>query len=111
MKESKLLKGILVILTVFALGAPAMAAADGKSDLKGVSVKVPYGDLDLGKSDGAKILYRRLQYASKKVCGVRGLRGNRSIREAAMAQECYRNALSEAVVRIDNDLLTELHAS
>ena len=111
MKESKLLKGILVALTVFALGAPAMAAAADNSNLKGVSVKVSYGDLDLEKSEGAKVLYRRLQHASRQVCGARGLRGNRSIREAVMAQDCYENALSEAVARIDNDLLTELHSS
>lgn len=111
MKQSKLLKGILVTLTVFALGAPAIAAADSKSELQGVSVKVSYGDLDLEKSEGAQILYQRLQQASRKVCGARGLRGSGSLRQAIMAQECYKNALSEAVARIDNDLLTELHAS
>lgn len=111
MKESKLLKGILVTLAVFALGAPAMAAADGKSELQGVSVKVSYSDLDLEKSEGARILYRRLQQASKQVCDLQGLQDHRSARAVVEAKRCYNDALSEAVAGIDNDLLTQLHAT
>ena len=111
MKESNLLKGIPAILAVFALGAPALAVADATSGLKGASVKVSYGDLDLEKSEGARILYRRLQQASKQVCDAQGPGDNRSAQDAYEARRCYKDALSDAVAKIDNDLLTQLHAS
>ena len=65
MKESKLAGSLLAAIIVVALGAPAIASADAKSDLQGVSVKVSYADLNLEKQEGAKALYRRLQQASR----------------------------------------------
>ena len=54
MKESKLAGSLLAAIIVVALGAPAIASADAKSDLQGVSVKVSYADLNLEKQEGAK---------------------------------------------------------
>ena len=70
MKESKLFKSLLAAIVVVALSAPTIASADGKNELKGVSVKVSYADLNLEKQEGAKALYRRLQQASKRACDV-----------------------------------------
>ena len=111
MKESKLYKGILATVVVVALGVPAIASADAKSDLKGVSVKVSYGDLNLQKEEGVATLYRRLKTASKEACDVRSLKIAGSIRRMADTQRCYRGALDAAVAKIDNDLLTEIHTS
>ncbi len=111
MKESKLYKGLMATIIVVALGAPAIASADAKSDLQGVSVKVSYADLNLEKQEGAKALYRRLQQASKRVCDVRGLLVERSVRNMRDARQCYRQALSEAVAEIDNELMTQIHNS
>lgn len=111
MKESKLFQGLVATFAVVALSAPVIASADDKSDLQGTSVKVSYADLDLDKHDGAKALYRRLQQASRQVCDVRGLSGNRSIENLVETRRCYRNALSEAVAEIDNELLTQIHSS
>ena len=108
MKESKLLNGLMATVAVIALSAPAAAFADAKGELQGVSVKVSYADLDLEKHEGASTLYRRLQQASKEVCDVRGMNGSRSIRRLAESKRCYRDALSEAVASIDNDLLTQI---
>ena len=74
MKESKFVKGLTAAIVVVALGAPAFASADPKSDLQGVSVKVAYGDLNLEKEAGAEALYRRLKNASKEACDVRSLK-------------------------------------
>lgn len=111
MKESKLLKGLVATFAVIALGVPAVASADAKGELKGVSVKVSYADLDLEKNEGAQTLYRRLQQASKDVCDARGLNGSRSVRELIGTRRCYRDALAEAVAGIDNELLTQIHNS
>ena len=83
MKESKLIKGLLATIIVVALGAPAIASADAKSDLAGVSVKVSYADLNLEKQEGAKALYRRLQQASRQACDVRGFQNAGSAKRIA----------------------------
>ena len=111
MKESKLYKGLLATIIVVALGAPAIAVADVNGELRGVSVKVSYADLNLEKQEGAKALYQRLQLASKRACNMRSLREEGSIRDFAQARECYRDALSEAVAEVDNELVTQIHNS
>ncbi len=109
MKESKLFKGLLAAIIAIVLGAPIIASADAKSGLQGVSVKVSYGDLNLEKQEGAKALYRRLQQASKRACDVRGLTVERSLVRVREARQCYREALSAAVEKIDNELVTQIH--
>jgi len=108
---SKLFKSLVVSIIVFALGAPAIASADAKSDLKGVSVKVSYADLNLEKQEGANALYRRLQQASKQACGYRGLKISGSLKQMVESQQCYHQALSVAVEDLDNKLVTEIHNS
>jgi UrcA family protein len=111
MKESKLYKGLLATIVVVALGAPAIASADAKSNFQGVSVKVSYADLNLEKQEGAKALYRRLQQASKQACDVRTLREEGSVKRLGEARQCYNTALSKAVEELDNDLVTQIHSS
>ena len=111
MKESKLYKYILSIIVVVALGAPAIASADAKSQLQGVSVKVSYADLNLEKQAGAKTLYRRLQLAARQACDVGSLLQEGSVRRLTEARQCYSNALSKAVEELDNQFLTQIHNS
>ncbi len=111
MKESKLYKGLMATIIIVALGAPVIASADAGSELKGTAVKVSYADLNLEKQQGAKALYQRLQQASRRACGFRSLDGKASVRTLRDAQQCYREALSEAVAEIGNELLTEVHNS
>jgi len=111
MKESKLVRSLLAAIIVVALGAPAIASADAKSDLQGVSVKVSYADLNLEKQEGAKALYRRLQQASRQACDVRGLQNAGSVRRIANTKRCYRESLSTAVEAFDSELLTNIHNS
>jgi UrcA family protein len=111
MKESKLYKSLLATIVVVALGAPAIASADAKSELQGKSVKVSYADLNLEKQEGAKTLYRRLQIASKQACNVGSLRTEGSVKRLGEARQCYNDALSKAVEEIDNELVTQIHSS
>ena len=111
MKESKLIRSLLATIIVVALGVPTIAAADAKSDLQGISVKVSYADLNLEKQEGAKALYRRLQQASRQACDVRGMRNAGSTRRIAETKQCYRESLSNAVEALDNELLTNIHNS
>ena len=106
MKESKILKGVVATVAVFAFSVPAIASAD---DLKGRSEKVTYADLDVQKEQGAAVLYRRLQQASKRVCGVESARTAGGVRELTRQQQCYRSTLDQAVAKIDNAALTSIH--
>jgi UrcA family protein len=111
MKESKLFKGLMATIIVAALGAPAIASADANSELKGTGVKVSYADLNLEKQEGAKALYRRLQQASRRACGYRGLRVSGSVESKAEAQQCYNDTLTATVEKLDNELVTQIHIS
>ena len=111
MKESKLYKGIVAAIVVVALGAPAIASADAKTDLRGVSVKVAYGDLNLEKEAGAEAMYRRLKNASKQACDVRSLQVAGSVKRYNESQQCYRKTLDAAVAKLGKDLVTEIHTS
>jgi len=110
MKELKLVRSLLATIIVVALGAPAFASADAKSDLQGVSVKVSYADLNMEKQEGAKTLYRRLQQASRQACDIRGPRNAGPVRYTVDAKRCYSKSLSIAVEALDNELLTLIHA-
>ena len=106
MKESKLIKGVVAIVAVVAFSVPAIASAE---EPKGRSEKVSYSDLNVDKRAGAQALYKRLQLASKRVCGVQSIKNAGSVSEVSNQRRCYRNALNEAVAKIDNPILTDIH--
>ena len=106
MKESKLIKGVVATVAVIVVSVPAIATAD---ELKGRSEKVSFSDLNVDKQSGAEALYRRLQLASKRVCGVESIGNAGSVRKVMDQRRCYKNALDEAVAKIDSPILTRLH--
>ena len=108
MMKSKLIKGVVISTAVFAFALPAVSTA---SDLKGRAEKVSYSDLDLQKDDGLHALYRRLQLASKRVCGVESLRVVGNVRTLSNQRKCYAESLDEAVAEVNNPRLTALHNS
>lgn len=81
----------------------AVAAADRAPGQQAVS----YADLDLSSQQDAKILYKRLQRASRHVC--REFDG-RDLSRLRLRQACYAEALSSAVENVDHTVLTALHA-
>ncbi len=68
-------------------------------------VTVSYADLNLENKEDVQALYRRLQRASRKVCGST-YPGEDHQRIGA----CYRATLSNSVDKADNDDLTRIHA-
>lgn len=107
MKKLKILRGVVATIVMF--GLPVAAVASGGSEITGKSEKVSYADLNVEKEAGAKQLYRRLQHASKRVCGVDSLTIVGSLREMSRAKSCYKNSLDSAVAEIDSEALTEIH--
>jgi len=75
-----------IILPALALGLAAAAAPAAAAPAQ---VSVPYGDLDLTKDAGRKVLDRRLERAERRVCGARPMRN------VALMQR-YKDCLAEA---------------
>ena len=108
MKHSKLARSLVAMIAIVAISAPTVVTAqDG--ELKGRSVKVTYEDLNLEKESGVRILYRRVQQASKTACGVESIKNAVSVRIKSNANRCYRQTLTAEVKKFDNELLTTIH--
>ncbi len=71
MKESKLFKSLVATFVVIVLGGPAVVLAGTPSYIgfvEGPNTTVSYADLNLESEEGVRVLYRRLQHASREVC-------------------------------------------
>jgi len=109
MKESKFVKGVVATVAVVAFSMPAIASADAGEELQGRAEKVTFSDLNIDKEAGAQTLYRRLQQASKRVCGVESLKVAGSLNVFAQAKRCYRETLDESVAKVDSAAVTAIH--
>ncbi len=114
MKESKLFKRLVATFVVIALAGPAVVLADTPSHFDFVEddkVAVSYTDLNLESEESVRVLYRRLQRASKELCGIRPRKiYGSSVYHMWESQRCYRHTLSNAVDKFDNEDLTRIHA-
>ncbi len=104
MKDSKLFKSLVATFVIIVLGGPAVVLAGTPSHLETNKVTVSYVDLNLENEEGVRVLYRRLRHASKEVCS------SISLRIALQTSACYRETLSTAVDKFDNEDLTRIHA-
>ena len=115
MKESKLFKSLLATFVVIVFGSPTVVLASTPNYFD-VKTTVSYADLNLENEEGVRVLYRRLQRASTKVCSARSLDipGFLPILlrpgTARESRQCYRETLSNAVEKFDNEVLTRIHA-
>ncbi len=115
MKESKLFKSLVATFVVIVLGGPAVVLA-GTPKYFEVKTTVSYTDLNLENEEGVRVLYQRLKRASKEVCGAKSLNIAGSLPVSLQrgttreTRQCYRETLSNAVDKIDNEDLTRIHA-
>jgi UrcA family protein len=75
---------------------------------KGASIPVHYQDLDLSKPQDAKVLYRRISIAARRVCNPPG---TNDLAQLAKYSECYDTAVTNAVTSVNQQTLTALHQS
>lgn len=95
-----------LISSVFvAIALAGMAAPSALAESRTVSVRVAYGDLNLASPAGAKTMMDRLQSASKRACGNTGARG---AMETRMARTCMKQAMTDAVKRLDAPVVTAM---
>ncbi len=110
MKESKLFNSLVATFVVIVLGGPAVVLAGTPSDFEDAKVTVSYADLNLETEKGVQTLYRRLKRASKEVSGFRSLTTVGDVGRFRKMRQYYNEALSNAVEKIDNERLSEIHA-
>ena len=114
MKDLKLFKSLVATFVVIVLGGPAVVLASTSSHLEPNKATVSYADLNLENEEGVRVLYQRLQHASKEVCGVASLKIPESILAKSSrrraTRQCYRESLSNAVEKFDNEVLIRIHA-
>ncbi len=111
MKDSKLFKSLVATFVIIVFGGPAVVLADIPSSFEYPKATVSYVDLNLENEKGVRTLYRRLQRASQKVCGVRlkKIYGS-SVYHMWLSPRCYRETLSNAVENLGNEDVSRLHA-
>ncbi len=116
MKESKLFRSLLATFVVIVFSGPAVVLADTISYIEVGKASVSYADLNLESEEGVRVLYRRLKRASKELCSATPPRIAGSLPNyyysgnGLETRQCYREALSNAVEKIDNERLNEIHA-
>ena len=110
MKESTLFKSLVATFVVIVLGGPAVVLAGTPSDFEVAKVTVSYADLNLENEEGVQTLYRRLQRASKEVSGLTSFGRVGTAGRFQEIRRSYRKTLSNAVEKIDNERLSEIHA-
>ena len=114
MKESKLFKSLAATFVVIVLSGPAVVQAAGTiSYIDDGKAVVSYADLNLESEEGVRDLYRRLKRASDKLCSATPPRVAGRVQKIYQVREtsqCYGEALSNAVDKIDNENLTRIHA-
>lgn len=99
----------VALLSCIALAFPALSLAAAPSEFERDGIYVDYSDLDITTEAGAKRLYARLQWASRRACDVRPFRQLGSMRHHFASRACFEAALARAVDRIDAAELTRLH--
>ncbi len=116
MKESKLFGSLVATFVVIVLSGPAVVLADTTSYFEVDKARVSYADLNLESEEGVRVLYRRLKHASKELCSATPPRIAGSVPNyyqpynGQETRQCYREALSNAVDKFDNEDLTRIHA-
>ncbi len=116
MKESKLFKSLVATFVVIVLSGPAVVLADKITYFEVGKARVSYADLNLESEEGVRVLYRRLQRASNKLCSdappkiAGSLTKIYQLSTTQETRQCYREALSNAVDKINNEDLTRIHA-
>jgi UrcA family protein len=111
MKASKLVRRssfatVALGATLFA-GAALASGTAGGGDQTARSIAVRYADVNLATVAGATTLYQRIQGAARLVCGGE----DRSLAAQHAWEQCYQNAVAEAVTRVNSPTLTAVHLS
>jgi UrcA family protein len=94
------------LFSALAVTALSFAGATVHAEATLPAEQVSLADLDLSRSDDAQRAYTRLSTAAKHVCRQLAADEPRGMRRT---NQCYRNALANAVTAVGNVHLSQLH--
>jgi UrcA family protein len=92
-------------LSVGLLAGASANAADANVAVN--SIPVFYGDLDLAKPAGAKLLFTRMKSAANQVCG--GRPNIRQLEQMDDFEACIKTAMDDAVAHLGNAQVAALY--
>ena len=102
MNKRRTFQSFITAFAVVVIGMPIAGNAAAPSQIEDVTVKVSYSDLNIESIEGAKVLYSRLQRATRQACNVQSLKVVGSVRNHVKTMQCYQDALDSAVQRVDS---------
>jgi UrcA family protein len=102
------IKAGAAIFSVCAIMAFSMVHGANAADATLPSKKVIYGDLDISKPAGARVLYGRIVQAAHQVCEVNQFQSLATMR---MVNRCIDRAIDNAVRDVGSPALTALRPS
>jgi UrcA family protein len=73
------------------------------------SISVSYSDVSFATAKGAAMVYGKLKAAARQVCRVND--GAKDVAVILASHDCFKEALANAVRKIDRPTLTALHTS
>ena len=95
------------LLTGSLLAAPVAGAAELSATHDGYLLR--YSPAELASSADAENVYRKLKFAAREVCDSGATL--RSLTERVQSERCYQKVLASVVQKIDQPMLTSLHAA
>jgi UrcA family protein len=87
-------------------GTAALSGAAGAAEQAPPSEVVRFADLNLSTAAGARVLYHRIQAAATRVCQ---FDADVNPHFMEVHKSCYRQAVDEAVRRVDSAALSQIH--
>lgn len=102
--RKRLYTGLSCLLGTLAASGAMSSSARAYQETP-ISKVVRFGDLDITKPEGAKILYRRIQFAAQQVCAPPL---SRTLEGSVAERACTRTAIDHAVRQVNSEQLTAL---
>jgi UrcA family protein len=96
-----------LLLAAGAWQCDALAAPEAPTARDVDQITVHFGDLNIDRTAGATVLYRRIRHAAERVCGEPQLPGSHMI--SLSWRRCVAQAIDGAVVAVDRPALTAYH--
>jgi UrcA family protein len=106
-RHSRSVQLAAIVLSSVASVVPAWAADSSRAVEPAREIIVSYSDVDVTRTNGAQILYRRIERAAASVCA----RPNEKVPQVRAAiRSCSDQAIAAAIAKVDADALTRLAA-
>ena len=93
---------VIATIALIAVAAPGLAAAETLAAESATSLAVRYNDLDLQNAPDAKAMLHRIRKVAVEVCQP----GETGFDAIARFETCYREAVDDAVARLDAPRVT-----